>query len=75
VHFEIPFENKDRAMKFYTQCFGWQLQDMTDELRHGEHHRHGPELPPDGSERDQRQPVRAAEGSAGTGAVCGRRVG
>jgi predicted enzyme related to lactoylglutathione lyase len=28
VHFEIPFENKDRAMKFYTQCFGWQLQDM-----------------------------------------------
>jgi predicted enzyme related to lactoylglutathione lyase len=28
VHFEIPFENKDRAMKFYTQSFGWQLQDM-----------------------------------------------
>ena len=28
VHFEIPFDNKDRAMKFYTQCFGWQLQDM-----------------------------------------------
>ena len=30
VHFEIPFENKPRAMKFYTQCFGWQLQDMPD---------------------------------------------
>ena len=30
VHFEIPFDNKDRAMKFYTQCFGWQLQDMPD---------------------------------------------
>ena len=28
VHFEIPFENKDRAMKFYSQSFGWQLQDM-----------------------------------------------
>jgi predicted enzyme related to lactoylglutathione lyase len=28
VHFEIPFENKQRAMNFYTQCFGWQLQDM-----------------------------------------------
>ena len=28
VHFEIPFENKDRAMKFYTQCFGWQLADV-----------------------------------------------
>jgi uncharacterized protein len=25
VHFEIPFENKQRAMTFYTQCFGWQL--------------------------------------------------
>jgi predicted enzyme related to lactoylglutathione lyase len=28
VHFEIPFENKDRAMGFYTRCFGWQLTDM-----------------------------------------------
>ena len=28
VHFEIPFDNKERAMKFYSQCFGWQLQDM-----------------------------------------------
>ena len=26
VHFEIPFENKDRAMKFYTESFGWQVQ-------------------------------------------------
>ena len=30
VHFEIPFDNKERAMKFYSQCFGWQLQDMPD---------------------------------------------
>jgi predicted enzyme related to lactoylglutathione lyase len=28
VHFEIPFDNKDRAMKFYTESFGWQLTDM-----------------------------------------------
>ena len=28
VHFEIPFENKQRAMDFYTRCFGWQLTDM-----------------------------------------------
>jgi predicted enzyme related to lactoylglutathione lyase len=28
VHFEIPFENKERAMRFYNQSFGWQLQDM-----------------------------------------------
>ncbi len=29
VHFEIPFENKDRAMKFYTQTFGWKLTEMS----------------------------------------------
>jgi predicted enzyme related to lactoylglutathione lyase len=28
VHFEIPFDNKERAMTFYSRCFGWQLQDM-----------------------------------------------
>ena len=28
VHFEIPFDNKQRAMKFYTDCFGWRLMDM-----------------------------------------------
>ena len=28
VHFEIPFENKQRAMSYYTECFGWQLMDM-----------------------------------------------
>jgi uncharacterized protein len=28
VHFEIPFDNKERAMKFYTESFGWQLADM-----------------------------------------------
>jgi len=28
VHFEIPFDDKQRAMKFYTESFGWQLMDM-----------------------------------------------
>ena len=28
VHFEIPFDNKQRAMKFYTESFGWQLTEM-----------------------------------------------
>ena len=28
VHFEIPFDNKERAMRFYTESFGWRLTDM-----------------------------------------------
>jgi predicted enzyme related to lactoylglutathione lyase len=28
VHFEIPFENKPRAMKFYAETFDWRLEDM-----------------------------------------------
>ncbi|MGH8639853.1 MAG: VOC family protein, partial [Burkholderiales bacterium] len=28
VHFEIPFDDKQRAMKFYTDAFGWRLVDM-----------------------------------------------
>jgi len=28
VHFEIPFDDKTRAMKFYSDSFGWKLQDM-----------------------------------------------
>jgi len=27
VHFEIPFDNQDRAKKFYSSIFGWELQD------------------------------------------------
>ena len=30
VHFEIPFDDKARATKFYTQVFGWKLTDMPD---------------------------------------------
>ena len=28
VHFEIPFDDKARAMQFYTDAFGWKLMDM-----------------------------------------------
>jgi predicted enzyme related to lactoylglutathione lyase len=28
VHFEIPFDDKSRAMKFYAETFGWKLLDM-----------------------------------------------
>ncbi|MGA2140889.1 MAG: VOC family protein [Brevinematales bacterium] len=28
VHFEIPFDNKERALKFYSGIFGWKLQDL-----------------------------------------------
>lgn len=28
VHFEIPFDDKVRAMKFYGEIFGWGLNDL-----------------------------------------------
>ena len=28
VHFEIPFEDQDRAHAFYTKAFNWQLASM-----------------------------------------------
>ena len=34
VHFEMPYENPERLVKFYTQAFGWRMQklgkDMSD---------------------------------------------
>ena len=30
VHFEIPFDKKDRATKFYKDIFGWDLNDIPD---------------------------------------------
>ncbi len=30
VHFEIPFDDGDRARKFYADTFGWGLQPMPD---------------------------------------------
>ncbi|MBU4246516.1 MAG: VOC family protein [Nanoarchaeota archaeon] len=37
VHFEIPAENVKRAQKFYSDIFGWKINDMPDinyTLRH-----------------------------------------
>ncbi|WP_152189920.1 VOC family protein [Georgenia satyanarayanai] len=28
VHFEIPFEDKDRAKRFYSDVFHWQVEEM-----------------------------------------------
>jgi len=28
VHFEIPFEDRERASAFYTDAFGWQLNSL-----------------------------------------------
>lgn len=28
IHFEIPFDDKERATSFYRDVFGWQLEDM-----------------------------------------------
>lgn len=28
VHFEIPFDDKERAKKFYSETFGWEFDDM-----------------------------------------------
>ena len=28
VHFEIPYDNKDRAARFYSELFGWKLLDI-----------------------------------------------
>jgi uncharacterized protein len=28
VHFEMPYENSERLMKFYKQAFGWQMEKL-----------------------------------------------
>jgi predicted enzyme related to lactoylglutathione lyase len=28
VHFEVPFDDQERASAFYSEVFGWQLQAM-----------------------------------------------
>lgn len=32
VHFEMPYENHERLIKFYSQTFGWQMQKMGEEM-------------------------------------------
>jgi len=28
VHFELPYDNKERSSKFYSEIFGWKLIDI-----------------------------------------------
>jgi len=32
VHFEMPYEDRERLVKFYTQAFGWQMQKLGKEM-------------------------------------------
>ena len=32
IHFEMPFENRDRMAKFYTKAFGWQTQALGQDM-------------------------------------------
>jgi predicted enzyme related to lactoylglutathione lyase len=30
VHFELPYDDGERAQKFYSEAFGWSLMPMPD---------------------------------------------
>jgi len=32
VHFEMPYENSERLVKFYAQTFGWQMKKLGKEM-------------------------------------------
>jgi predicted enzyme related to lactoylglutathione lyase len=32
VHFEMPYENSERVVKFYTRAFGWQMQTQGQDM-------------------------------------------
>jgi hypothetical protein len=32
VHFEMPYEDRERLVTFYTQAFGWQMQKLGKEM-------------------------------------------
>ena len=32
VHFEMPFDNRDRMAKFYKSTFGWQTEKLGEEM-------------------------------------------
>ncbi|MGJ0484979.1 MAG: VOC family protein [Methylomicrobium sp.] len=32
VHFEMPYDNRDRMAKFYESAFGWQTQRLGEEM-------------------------------------------
>lgn len=32
VHFEMPYENRDRMTEFYAQAFGWRMQKFGEDM-------------------------------------------
>jgi predicted enzyme related to lactoylglutathione lyase len=32
VHFEMPYEDGERLVKFYTEAFGWQMQKLGEDM-------------------------------------------
>jgi hypothetical protein len=32
VHFEIPYDDRERIARFYTRAFGWELQMLGEEM-------------------------------------------
>jgi hypothetical protein len=32
VHFEMPYENSERVVKFYANAFGWQMKNLGAEM-------------------------------------------
>jgi len=34
VHFEMPAEDRGRVSKFYSSVFGWEMQDLGEEMGH-----------------------------------------
>jgi hypothetical protein len=34
VHFEMPYDNRERMAKFYGAAFGWQTQMLGEEMGH-----------------------------------------
>ena len=32
VHFEMPYKNRERLVKFYTKAFGWRMQRLGKEM-------------------------------------------
>ena len=33
VHFEMPYDDRERMAKFYQSAFGWQTQMLGEEIR------------------------------------------
>jgi uncharacterized protein len=32
VHFEFPYDDRERIKRFYTQAFGWEMQQLGEEM-------------------------------------------